>query len=198
MVTEASADTRTRLIDAAVDTFLEYGYAGTRVQDIARRADLTTGAMYAHFENKADLLGAAIAERGREALEGAVARIGDDELGLLGVTVSVDLLTGPLLAFHRLILEALAVAARGEESDTLIGPTLELLHEALQKQAAAGRRAGLIDESITDEALTGLFERLFLGSIVAKAVTLPALDKRETEHLLATMLSALPPQEPRG
>lgn len=174
--------------------FLEKGYPRTRVQDIARRAGLTTGAMYAHFDDKSDLLAAAIAERGREALEAAVRRFGNDELGLLGMSVSVDLLTGPQLPFHRLILEALAVSARREESDEdVIGPTLELLREMLQDQVAAGREAGLIDDAISDDALTGLFERLLLGSIVARAVGLPAPDQRETEHLIATMLLALPP-----
>ncbi|MDZ7732849.1 MAG: TetR family transcriptional regulator [Acidimicrobiia bacterium] len=39
----AAADTRARLIEAAVEVFLEHGYARTHVQDIARRADLHHG-----------------------------------------------------------------------------------------------------------------------------------------------------------
>src|SRR5438105_3425195 len=45
-----------RLIDAAGEVFTEQGYDGVRVQDIARRAGLTTGAIYANFRNKAGLL----------------------------------------------------------------------------------------------------------------------------------------------
>lgn len=58
----APADsTRQRLLDAATEVFLENGYDGTRVAEIARRAGLTTGAIYGNFESKAELLTAALA-----------------------------------------------------------------------------------------------------------------------------------------
>ena len=53
--------TRQRLLDAATEVFLEKGYEGTRVAEVARRAGLTTGAIYGNFESKADLLNAALA-----------------------------------------------------------------------------------------------------------------------------------------
>jgi AcrR family transcriptional regulator len=53
--------TRQRLLDAATEVFLEKGYDGTRVAEIARRAGLTTGAIYGNFGSKADLLTAALA-----------------------------------------------------------------------------------------------------------------------------------------
>ena len=53
--------TRQRLLDAATEVFLEKGYDGTRVAEIARRAGLTTGAIYGNFGSKADLLTAAMA-----------------------------------------------------------------------------------------------------------------------------------------
>ena len=40
--------------------FLEKGYEGTRVAEIARRAGMTTGAIYGNFESKAHLLTAAL------------------------------------------------------------------------------------------------------------------------------------------
>ena len=57
----ATENTRQRLLDAATEVFLEKGYEGTRVAEIARRAGLTTGAIYGNFESKADLLTAALA-----------------------------------------------------------------------------------------------------------------------------------------
>jgi AcrR family transcriptional regulator len=57
----APSDTRQRLLDAATEVFLEKGYEGTRVAEIARRAGLTTGAIYGNFGSKADLLTAALA-----------------------------------------------------------------------------------------------------------------------------------------
>lgn len=59
----APADsTRQRLLVAATEVFLEKGYDGTRVAEIARRAGLTTGAIYGNFGSKADLLTAALAD----------------------------------------------------------------------------------------------------------------------------------------
>lgn len=57
----APPDTRERLLAAATEVFVEKGYAGTRVAEIARRAGLTTGAIYGNFGSKADLLTEALA-----------------------------------------------------------------------------------------------------------------------------------------
>ena len=59
--TTSTDSTRQRLLEAATEVFLEKGYEGTRVAEIARRAGLTTGAIYGNFENKSDLLTAALA-----------------------------------------------------------------------------------------------------------------------------------------
>ena len=44
--------TPARIVAAAVAEFAERGYAGASVRDIARRAGLTEGAMYRHFDGK--------------------------------------------------------------------------------------------------------------------------------------------------
>ena len=52
--------TTSRLIGAAAAVFAEKGYDGAGVAEIARRAGLTTGAIYSRFTGKAELLCAAI------------------------------------------------------------------------------------------------------------------------------------------
>ena len=54
--------TRAALIRSACDSFVEDGYGAVSVRDLARRTKLTSGAIYGHFRNKADLLVAAIAD----------------------------------------------------------------------------------------------------------------------------------------
>ena len=51
---------RTKLLDAAVAEIAERGYDRARLVDIAARADLTVGALYNWYENKADLFNAAL------------------------------------------------------------------------------------------------------------------------------------------
>ena len=55
--------TRAALIKSACDFFVEDGYGAVSVRDLARRTKLTSGAIYGHFRNKADLLAAAIGEK---------------------------------------------------------------------------------------------------------------------------------------
>jgi AcrR family transcriptional regulator len=54
--TEArKAQTRERIVAAALDQLTEGGYASTGIQTIAARAGVATGTVYLHFGSKADL-----------------------------------------------------------------------------------------------------------------------------------------------
>jgi len=55
--------TRQRLLDAAVDRFIETGYFATKLTDITSRANVTTGAFYHHFASK-EAVATAIVEQG--------------------------------------------------------------------------------------------------------------------------------------
>ena len=48
--------TRERLLRAAIDACVEHGYEGATLADIARRAEVSTPAVYSHFDGKAALL----------------------------------------------------------------------------------------------------------------------------------------------
>jgi len=54
-------DSRSRLLDAAIDVVRERGYAGTRIDDVCARAGLTKGSFFHHFSGKEDLAFAAAA-----------------------------------------------------------------------------------------------------------------------------------------
>ena len=58
--TPSGDPTRDRLVAAAADVFADKGYDGAGVQEIARRAGFTTGAIYGRFRGKSELLLAAI------------------------------------------------------------------------------------------------------------------------------------------
>lgn len=53
---EHGTPTRERLLRAAIDACVEYGYEGVTLSEIARRADVSTPAVYSHFAGKAALL----------------------------------------------------------------------------------------------------------------------------------------------
>ncbi len=66
---ERTAGTRARILDAAVSCLAERGYAGTTVEEVARRAGVSLGAERHHFPSKIELLTHAV----RHLLEGLAA-----------------------------------------------------------------------------------------------------------------------------
>jgi TetR/AcrR family transcriptional regulator, acrAB operon repressor len=60
---EDAEQTRRALLDAGLRVFGRQGYAATRLEDIAREAAVTRGAIYWHFGGKAELYQALMAER---------------------------------------------------------------------------------------------------------------------------------------
>ena len=53
-------ETTERLLEAAAQEFIARGYEAARVSDIARRAGVTSGAVYARWPHKPDILAAAL------------------------------------------------------------------------------------------------------------------------------------------
>ena len=57
---ERRAATRRALLDATLATLVRHGYAATTTTAIVRAAGVSQGALFNHFDSKADLLGAAV------------------------------------------------------------------------------------------------------------------------------------------
>ncbi|TNC22408.1 TetR/AcrR family transcriptional regulator [Amycolatopsis alkalitolerans] len=57
-----SESTRSALVDSAVALFTKRGYAGTSLDEIAKRARVTKGALYHHFSGKQALFEAAFSQ----------------------------------------------------------------------------------------------------------------------------------------
>ncbi len=72
---EEAEQTRQDLLDAALTVFSQKGYTATRLEDVARAAGVTRGAIYHHFGSKAELYSALIEEAnkvGNSAIDRAV------------------------------------------------------------------------------------------------------------------------------
>lgn len=64
------------LLDAALDLFVERGYASTRLDDVAARAGVSKGTLYLYFTNKEELFKAVIRENVLPLLGDAETRFG--------------------------------------------------------------------------------------------------------------------------
>lgn len=75
---EEALATRNKLLDAAEVLFLAKGVSHTSLQDIAREAEATRGAVYWHFKDKADLFNAMM-DRVTLPLEASLEFLAHDE-----------------------------------------------------------------------------------------------------------------------
>ncbi|MCA0143899.1 TetR/AcrR family transcriptional regulator [Blastococcus sp. LR1] len=84
---ERRAATRAALLDAAQDSLVDRGVAGTTTAEVCARAGVSSGALFNHFPSKAALLGAVAGRAFDAAVEQYVARftavsaVGGDPLG---------------------------------------------------------------------------------------------------------------------
>ncbi|HTX94540.1 MAG TPA: TetR/AcrR family transcriptional regulator [Mycobacterium sp.] len=75
MVAQARSEiTRQKIIDAAIDSFSEVGYAAAGLGEIIDRAGMTKGALYHHFDSK-EALATAIIEQGAGLTGGAFRQV---------------------------------------------------------------------------------------------------------------------------
>lgn len=59
---DAKVRTRKKVLEAARSLFMERGFEAATIRDIAARADLSTGAVFANFTDKADLFNVVLSE----------------------------------------------------------------------------------------------------------------------------------------
>ena len=62
---EQKEQTRQKILEAAYRTFSEKGFIGTRMTDIAERAEVAHGSLFVHFKTQDDLVSSVIEEYGR-------------------------------------------------------------------------------------------------------------------------------------
>ena len=79
------------ILDAALDLFVERGFAATRLDDVAQRAGVSKGTVYLYFDSKEDLFKAVVRSgivRAIEAAEERVDRFDGESADLLRTLVA--------------------------------------------------------------------------------------------------------------
>lgn len=169
-VDEHGTPTRERLLSAAIDACVEHGYEGVTLSEIARRADVSTPAVYSHFSGKAELLVAA-SKRELDAIGGS--RL-PDNLGLRSIARQW---LGPEFAKTRVLVGELHRAA-GRHPEVA-----DLLNE------------WLVDNSIRFEEAAGLsrsqikmFYLLLLGATNLESVGAVEVDQADIEAEMTALI----------
>jgi len=147
---DASAQTRwtrrkqarpSEILDAALNVFAEKGFAGARMEDIARRAGVTKGTIYLYFENK-------------EAVFKTLVR---DSIGatLAGVTAGTRDFQGSAKDLLRFALGAMAHLLT--TSDRVVLPKIIIAESGNFPELARFYREEIIDKGLA--LMSGLIER---------------------------------------
>ena len=179
------------LIKAAAEVFAERGYAGAGVAEIARRAGVTTGAIYSRYSGKSELLlealkrsfvlhfGNAIAS----ALSGEHRAGNFDEDGV-GIR-SIGLLANDEWKDHdALFLEAVVASRRDEEIATMLSQRLETAGTFLAKRIDTQKANGPVDSSFDTDALKTYALAMRMGFSVLRSLNYEMPDPDEWQTVL--------------
>lgn len=188
-------DTGARLVRAAIEVFAEKGYDGAGVAEIARRAGLSTGAIYSRFTGKAELLAEAIAAVGGDELDRLFARAVDgtpltDVLAAIGSHLVTD--EGSMLS-RSLLLEAFTAARRDPEVAVLLRSALELRATQLGVLIDDAKAAGLVDPALDTAAVVHFAHAIGLGFVLFGAVGADNPAVGAWDELIARLLAAVRP-----
>lgn len=164
MVVQVRAEaTRQRIIEVAIELFAERGYAETGLKDITKRADLTTGALYYHFESKELLVESIIEEGWNRAWDAFTSRLTVSDAGLENVIAATIAMTN-LYLNDRLVW----IASQLNQAFGHLSPrsriSLDRRFQTFLDTAAAAIPAADIRDDITPQEVAELIWIFIQGS----------------------------------
>jgi AcrR family transcriptional regulator len=181
---------RDRLVAAAAEVFAERGYEGARVQEIVRRAGLSTGAIYTNFRNKADLLLAAVGTAQVDSLFATFELAADAADGL---RFAGHELPTARRATRPLLFEAMVAARRDPEVAALLRRRLMKFRSLMAYAIASGQHAGSVASDIDAEAAAEFCQALGMGFLLMEAVGLPHTGDTGWRDLIDRLVDSITP-----
>ena len=195
-----TVDTKEQLLAAASRVIAARGYEGARVSEIAAEAGLSTGAIYAHYEGKADLLGAAINSRGPDAVAGL---LDADAAGSVAATLKflgARLVSGARTDRARIrgdvLIESLAASRREPQVADVLRDSITAREQRLAELIRHGQESGEISAAVSPDAVSRLCMLLALGSVVTRAIDLPAPDRDDWDAVIGSLVDQMQTGEP--
>jgi len=172
---ERSARTRSALLEAAARGLSRYGYGNLVLEQVAREAGYTRGALYHQFKDKEDLALAVVEwvdETWRREVDGPVEGEPDP------VAALIALARGHAVYCRRDVARvAMALRLEFSDQDHPVGREVERISETLVKRCArlikAGRREGSIPPGPPPRAVALAFVGALEGAVIALAGQAP-------------------------
>lgn len=197
--------TRDRLLDAAHELLLRRGYQATTVQAVARHAGLTTGAIYANFGGKQELMAHAVLadwyRTERALLDELLAAHTpgyrpdappDDDDGQAGealLQVLARHVATPAAPRHRLLTEVTGAIVRDDIEQSPLLVSVKMIEQLTRASVESGKARGDISPDLGTDALVAVIVNVYLGAITSKALGLPQPSLDETLRVLRSATS---------
>jgi AcrR family transcriptional regulator len=191
----AESSVADRLIAAAAEVFAEKGYDGAGVAEIARRAGLTTGAIYSRYAGKAELLIEAIDAYSTDEFDDLFAQHqADGRATDLIETAGARLVTRDAgLERPELLLEAMVTARREPEVATRLGAHLEQRAAQLAGLVEEAKLDGSVDPALDTAAIVRFCHAVSLGWLLVEALGLDLPETDPWTDLIGRLVGALAP-----
>jgi TetR/AcrR family transcriptional repressor of uid operon len=181
-----------RLLRAAAEVFAEKGYEKAGVAEIARRAGVTTGAIYNRFGCKAELLLQAVDDHVPLALDNLLNGTGTgsptEVLSSLGDHLICDLDDG-----HGLFLEAVVAARRDPEIAERLRSRVAEEDQRLEKLVGKATTGGQFDPDLDQQAIVRLAHAIGFGMTLTRSMGLDLPDPEDWHALIDRVLAGLAP-----
>jgi TetR/AcrR family transcriptional repressor of uid operon len=181
--------TRERLLDAAARVFELKGYEGATVAQIAREAGVSSGAIYAHYSTKADLLVDAL----RAHKDRATASLFPPGSRLDAASVLLTLANRLEVRDHEptaLLAEALLASRRDAELAQVLAAALGEREQLMAALISRGQAAGELTDDVSSEAAARFALMLGLGSMLVRALDLPTTDPADWAAFIHRLIGA--------
>jgi AcrR family transcriptional regulator len=168
-------ETRERLLDAAARVFELKGYGGATVAQIAKEAGVSSGAIYAHYSTKAELLVDALRAHKERATAALFPPGRRTNVAALLVALGARLGTRDQEA-TALLAEALLASRRDADLARVLATALGEREQLMVALISRGQTAGELTDDVSPESAARFALMLGLGSMLVRTLDLPETD----------------------
>ncbi len=195
--TAGADDTTSRLLQAAAEVFADKGYDGAGVAEIARRAGLTTGAIYSRYSGKAELLAAAIVACVPDEFDQLFAEHAfEGRAKDLLQTVGAHLVTREKSPMQGVLLEAFVAARRDPEVAAALREQFGERRRRLADMIDLGKVAGLVDPDLDTGSIVHFAHAVGLGFLLYDSIGVTHPAPEPWEAVIERVTASLDPRTP--
>jgi len=193
---EAGSDLTNRLLRSAAEVFAEKGYEKAGVAEIARRAGVTTGAIYSRYGGKAELLLEAVDHHVPGSIDSVLNGGGNPGSPTEALSMLGDHLLDPLDGRHGLFLEAIVAARRDPDLADRLRLRVGDEDSRLGKLVDEATSEGLFDADLDEQAVVRLAHAIGLGMLLTRSMGLSLPSPEHWHTVIDRVLGGL--AEPAG